>query len=201
MNIKLYEAPSSRASRCRWTLAEVGANYESVSGRDVIGSDELKKIHPLGKVPAAVIDGKPLFESAAICTYIADQFPEKGLIAKPGTWLRTLHDQWICFCLSEMEAWLWSTAVNKFVLPKEDRIPIVFEQNAKLFSASAAAAAVDQALHDDDYLVDNRFSVTDIIMGFTINWANYWKLIDPFENLQKYLDRLYERPCCTLEKK
>ncbi len=198
MNITLYEAPTSRAQRCRWILAEVGATYESVSGRDVIDSDGLKKIHPLGKVPAVVIDGKALIESAAICTYIADQFPEKGLIAKPGTWQRALHDQWVCFCLSEMEAWLWSTAVNTFVLPKEERIPTVFEQNAKLFSASAAV--VDQALENNDYLVDNRFSVTDIIMGFTISWANYYKLIEPFENLQKYLDRLCERPHCSLKK-
>ena len=97
-----------------------------------------------------------------------------------------------------MEAWLWSTAINTFVLPKEERIPAVFEQNTKLFSASAAV--VDQALENNDYLVDNRFSVTDIIMAFTISWANYYKLIESFENLQNYLDRLYERPNCTLEK-
>lgn len=198
MNIKLFEYPPTRSARCRWILGEVGAKYESVEGLDVIGSDELKEIHPLGKVPAAVIDGKPLIESAVISTYIADQFPEKELVAKPGTWSRTLHDQWTCFCLSEMEAWLWSTAVNKFVLPEEKRIPVVYEQNAKLFSASAAV--VDQALQENDFLVDNRFSVTDIIMGFTINWANNWELIGPFKNLQNYLDRLYERPCCMLEK-
>ena len=62
------------------------------------------------------------------------------------------------------------------------------------------AAVVDHALENDDWLVDNRFSVTDIIMGFTISWANYYKLIEPFVNLQNYLDRLYEQPNCTLEK-
>lgn len=198
MDITLYEAPTSRAQRCIWILDEVGATYETVSGRDVIGSDGLKKIHPLGKVPAVVIDGKPLIESAAICTYIADQFPEKRLIAKPGTWQRALHDQWVCFCLSEMEAFLWSTAINTFVLPEEERIPAIFEQNTKFFSASAAV--VDQALENNDYLVDDQFSVTDVIMGFTISWANYYKLIEPFKNLQKYLDRLCERPCCPLKK-
>ncbi len=198
MNIKLFEYPPTRSARCRWILDEVGAKYESIEGQDVFGSDELKKIHPLGKVPAAVIDGKPLFESAVISTYIADQFPEKELVAKPGTWSRTLHDQWTCYCLSEMEAWLWSSAVNKFVLPEEERLPDVYEQNAKLFSASAAV--VDQALMEEDYLVDNRFSVTDIIVGYTINWADNWKLIGSFKNLQNYLDRLYKRPSCTLEK-
>ena len=198
MDITLYEAPTSRAQRCRWILDEVGATYKSISGRDVIGSDGLKKIHPLGKVPAVIIDGEPLIESAAICTYIADLFPEKDLIAKPGTRNRALHDQWVCFCLSEMEAWLWSTAVNTFVVPEEERVPAIFEQNSKMFTASAAV--VDHALVKNDYLVGNQFSVTDIIMGFTISWANYYKLIDPFDNLQSYLERLYKQPNCTLEK-
>ena len=199
MKIILYESPTSRAQRCTWTLDEVGAEYESVSGHDVIGSDGLKKIHPLGKVPAIVIDGKPLIESAAICTYLADQFPESQLIAAPGTWARALHDQWVSFCLSELEAWLWSTAINTFVLPEEERISTVTEQNAKLFCASAAV--VDKALEKSSYLVDDRFTVTDIIMGFTISWANYYKLLQPFNNLQKYLDRLCERPHCPLQKK
>jgi glutathione S-transferase len=48
-------------------------------------SEELKKINPMGKVPAVVISGEPLFEAAAICTYLADLLPETGLIAPSGT--------------------------------------------------------------------------------------------------------------------
>ena len=44
MDITLYEAPTSRAQRCIWILDEVGATYETVSGRDVIGSDGLKAL-------------------------------------------------------------------------------------------------------------------------------------------------------------
>lgn len=198
MNIKLYDFAASRSARCRWILKELGVEYELVTGDGVIGSKDLLKIHPLGKVPAAVIDGKPLFESAAICTYLADQFPEKGLIAKSGTWSHAMHDQWVSFVLTEMEAWLWSTAINDFILPKEERLPVVFEQNAKLFAQGAAA--MDKHLAKYNYLVNNQFSVTDIIVGFTVNWANNIKLMDQFEYLQGYLDRLYEQPNCTLEK-
>ena len=198
MNIKLYDYAPSRSTRCRWILNEVEAEYEVIKAREMIGTDELKKIHPLGKVPAVVIDDKPLFESAAICTYIAEQFPEKGLIAAPGTWARALHDQWTCFALTEMEAWLWSSALNDFLLPEAERIPAISEQNTKLFTQ--AAEALDKALADDDYLVENKFTVTDIIVGFTINWANNIELIGPFKNLHDYLDRLYQRPSCTLKK-
>ena len=51
-------------------------------------------------MPAAVIDDMPLFESSAICAYIADQTQDIDLIAKPGTWSRALHDQWVLFDLT-----------------------------------------------------------------------------------------------------
>ena len=81
--IKLYEHEPTRSARCRWTLKEAGLEYESIGNApDIIGSEELKAVHPLGKVPAALIDGRPLFESAAICTAIADLVPERRLIAR-----------------------------------------------------------------------------------------------------------------------
>ncbi len=93
-SIKLFELGPTRSARCRWTLLEAGLEYESIGNRpDIIGSEELRKVHPLGKLPAAIIDGRPLFESAAISTAIADLVPEKDLVAKPGTWSRALHDQ------------------------------------------------------------------------------------------------------------
>jgi glutathione S-transferase len=196
MKITLYEYGPTRSQRARWALLEAGLEYESVEGRELIHSDELRKIHPLGKVPAAVFDGKPLFESAAICTYIADLVPEKKLIAASGTWERALHDQWVAFALSELEAFLWHSARNQFVLPEDKRLTNVFEQNAEAFSV--AAVAMEQALSDQDYLVGNRFSVTDIVVGFTINWARGMRLLKPFPNLRAYVARLFERPHCTL---
>ena len=45
-------------------MKELGLEYKSIEDRSLLRSDELKKIHPLGKMPAAVIDGMPLFESS-----------------------------------------------------------------------------------------------------------------------------------------
>ena len=103
--ITLYELAPTRSARCRWTLLEAGLEFESVGGTPkIIHSEALCAVHPLGKLPAVVIDGRPLYESAAISTAIADLVPERGLIAKPGTWSRALHDQWVSFALTEMES-------------------------------------------------------------------------------------------------
>jgi len=197
--IKLFELGPTRSARCRWTLREAGLDYESVGNAvEIIGSDRLREIHPLGKLPAALIDGKPLFESAAICTAIADIVPEKNLIAQSGSWSRALHDQWVCFSISEMEAFIQSTEINTidFVLPKHQHVEAIIEQNAKLFKRGAVA--LDTALGKSKYLVDNRFTVTDIIVGYTINFADELKLIDAFPNINAWLERLYRREHCTL---
>jgi len=195
-DITLYEYGPSRSKQVRWTLLELGLGFNSVEGLEVLHSDELNKINPMGKVPAVVIDGKPLFEAVAICTYLADLVPVKGLIAAADTYERALHLQWVSFALTELEAYVWSNARNTFVLPEEQRNTALFEQNNKAYVH--AAKVLDKVLADTDYLVGNRFSVTDILVGFTVNWGGIAGLLEQTPNLQNYLARLKGRPHCTL---
>ena len=196
LDITLYEYGPSRSKQARWTLQELGLEFKSIAGLEILHSEELNQVNPMGKVPAVVINGEPLFEASAICTYLSDLVPDKGLIAASGTRERALHLQWVSFALTEMEAYLWSNARNTFVLPEEQRITVLFEQNNKAFTH--AAKVLDKALENADYLVGNRFSVTDILVGFTVNWGNLMGLLEQTPNLQKYLARLKERPNCTL---
>ena len=197
--ITLFELGPTRSARVRWTLLEAGLEYESIGNRvEVIGSEELRRVHPLGKLPAAIIDGQPLFESAAIVTAIADLVPEKNLLARPGTWSRNLHYQWVCFVLTEMEAFVQSTEINSidFVIPESQHVPAIIEQNSMLFRRGAAA--LDAVLGKSDYLVEGRFPATDIIVGYTVNWGHEQGLLAGFPNLYEYLERLYAREHCTL---
>jgi glutathione S-transferase len=196
LDITLYEYGPSRSKQARWALLELGLEFRSIEGVELLHSDELKKVNPMGKVPAVVIDGEPLFEAAAICTYLADLVPEKGLISPSGTRERALHMQWVSFALSELEAYVWSNARNTFVLPEEKRITALFEQNNKAFIH--AAKVLDKIMADNDYLVGNRFSITDILVGFTLSWGNGVGLLEQTPNLQAYLARLKKRPHCTL---
>ena len=198
-DIKLYEYEPTRSQKCRWALLEAGLDYESIGNSpEIIGADELRKIHPMGKVPGALIDGKPLFESSAIVTAIADLVPEQGLVAEPGSWNRTLHDQWTYFATSELEMWAWSTMLNTwdFFLPEEQRVPSIVEQKAKLFKRGAGV--LENILGDAAYMIDNGFSVTDIIVGYPVNLGRGVGFLDDFPNFQAYLGRLYEREHCTL---
>lgn len=198
-DIKLFELGPTRSARCRWTLLEAGLTYESVGNAIEVFSDPaLKEVHPLGKLPAVLIDGRPLFESAAIATAIADLVPERNLIARPGTWGRALHDQWVCFTLSELECYVSSSEINTidFVIPEAEHVPGIIAQNQKMFRQNVAV--LEQVLAQQDYLVENRFTVTDIIVGYTLNWAEEQGLVQDKENIMAYMERLFAREFCAL---
>ena len=198
MDITLYESGTSRSARCRWTLLEAGIKFKSLERSDLSARDKANDVYPAGKLPVAIIDGKVLFESAAICTYLADNSPHSDLIAEAGSWARGQHDQWTFFALTEMEAWLWNTAVNTFILPPDQRTEAGFEQNAMMFVRSASV--LNDVLSCCDYLVENRFTVTDIIVSWTVNWGRRQGLLDGMNGLHAYLERLFERSHCALAK-
>ncbi len=74
MNLKFYGFSPTRSARVRWTLQELDVPFEAVEDRKIIGSDELRKLHPLGKVPVLEADNKVLIESAAISTSMTCEF-------------------------------------------------------------------------------------------------------------------------------
>ena len=196
MTYAVYQATPSRALRVSWTMAELGLDYEVRDYEAAMGSGEMARLHPLSKMPVLMDNDRPLFESAAICTWLADSHADKGLIPAAGTWQRALHDQWVSYALTEVEAYLWHSYRNMVRLPEEERVPDILPQNAK--QIESAVAGLDAALKDRAYLLGDTFQVTDIIVGFTINWAIRMKLADGQANLAAYRERLMAREHCPL---
>jgi glutathione S-transferase len=159
-----------------------------------MGSAAVTAISPLGKVPAIIDAGRPLFESAAICAWLADSHPEHRLIAPSGSWERALHDQWVSFCLSELEAHLWSTTRNTLLYPEERRVPAVLQQNRE--EGRRALAVLDAHLATTPFLIADRFSVADIVVGHCVVWSVETGWLDGFPHLSAYLDRLRAMPSC-----
>ena len=196
--ITLYGFGGTRSARCQWTLLELGVEFEFIEKRELIGSDELRQIHPQAKLPAMLADGFALFESVAICNYACDLFPENALLARPGTRERALHDQWCAFTLSEMEAYLWSNAKHQIFYPESKRVAEIVEPNIEEFRAGAAV--IDELLGKQAFMLGDAFTLTDIVVAWTLNWGRRLKTIDGFDNIPPYLERLFCRPHCCLNK-
>ena len=87
-NITLYHASPSRSSIVLWMLEEVGQPYDikliRLSAGDNLKPDYLA-INPMGKVPTLKHGDTVITEGAAICTYLADEFPAARLSVPIGT--------------------------------------------------------------------------------------------------------------------
>jgi glutathione S-transferase len=102
---RLYQREGARRPRrVRWALEEVGAPYDYVVMDSEAGrGEEHARRHPLGRVPSLETDEGTLFESAALCLYIADLHPQAGLIPPTGTHERGEVYQWAFFAMTELE--------------------------------------------------------------------------------------------------
>ena len=76
--LTLYHAAPSRSSIVRWMLEELGEPYDlhvlSLAKGEQLAPDYLS-VNPMGKVPALKHGDAIITEAAAICTYLADEFP------------------------------------------------------------------------------------------------------------------------------
>lgn len=196
MDITLYEFGPTRSQRVRWTLLELDLPFTSIEAQP--GGDEIAQVHPMAKIPAVLLDGEALFESAAICTHLADCHPEKGLIPATGTRARALHEQWTAFVLSEVEAHSWSSFRNTVLYPEDKRVPAIIEQND--IEQKKGLKVLDDALSGRDYLLGDAFQVTDIIVGYAVNNARRAeKFADDMPGLMTWTDRLRARPHSPLQ--
>src|SRR5512146_1582549 len=99
-DLTLYHASPSRSSIVLWMLEELGQPYDikliKLSDGDNMKPDYLA-LNPMGKVPALVHKGTAISEVAAICTYLADEFPQAKLNVPVGTPRRGVYLKWLFF--------------------------------------------------------------------------------------------------------
>ena len=184
--LKLYHSPQTRSSRMVWLLEEIGAPYqiEYVNIRAEGGLPEsYRAIHPLKKVPALQHDGETITESAAICLYLSDAFPDAGLGPTAGGAGRGAYLSWLAYYAGVVEPALMVKAVG-----------------ATGFSAVSAAwgdpelmiKRLADTLEAGPYILGERFTTVDVLIGSTFQWAG--KHLPKTEAVKAYTERLMSRP-------
>lgn len=196
MTIRLYGFGPTRSVRAKWALQEAGLPYEAAGGFEATRDEAYQRIHPLAKLPALIHDGRAIFESVAIVNYIGALVPEKKFVPTE-PFARALYDQWSCFALAELEAWLWSNAKHQTLYPEAKRVPAVVPANQEEFAK--AAAVVDRHLADRPYILGDAFTFADINLGYTLNWGRCVRALVGLPNVDAYLKRLNARPACALQ--
>ena len=194
--MKLYYSPQSRAARPRWLLEEIGAPYELV--RLNLAAGEQRKpqylaVNPNGTVPTLVDGELTLFESAAICQYLADKFPDQRLAPPLGTPARGLYYQWIHYAMSGLEPPAVTIFLHTIQKPEAERIPaLVTEAKQQL---AAALGVVDRVLAGRPCILGDQFTAGDVMIGSTLVWAQMMGLLgSDLQAIPAYMARLGARP-------
>jgi glutathione S-transferase len=175
-----------------WLLEELGVPFDlTVMAREAKQTPEYRALHPLGRSPVLEEEGGPVFESAALILHLADQNPGAGLIDPVGSHERALQYQWCFFAMTDMEGALVDISRQLWKDSGDPDTDIIDRATARFL---ATTSVIETALGEGEYLVDNAFSVADIVVGSVLAFARTGEVTELPAGVVPYLDRLEARP-------
>lgn len=192
--MKLYGFGPTRSLRALWGLKELGVEFEFVPVNLQAGehrSPAFLAINPAGKLPVLVDGDLVLPESAAIVLYLAEKYPEKGLMPT-NLEQRAQVYRWVLFAMTELEQPLWRMVRHTFLYPENKRLPQDIELAREDFTAMATI--LERHMEGRQFIVGDNMTVADCVTAYLMDWANERKLLDGLPNLAAYLQRMYRRP-------
>jgi glutathione S-transferase len=182
--LRLYFSPG-RSSRVTWLLEELGVRYE-IELVDLQKGEHLRPeflvINPSGKVPALVADDHVIFESGAICTWLADRYPEARLAPQTSDPLRGRYLSWMFYAAGVVEPSFSDHARGR---SSEGVGWAGFESVVSVLSDVLASRA---------WLCGELFTAADVMIGSMLLWANQNDFLQDAEELRAYCERLQLRP-------
>lgn len=199
MKLTLFGTALTRSLRATWALEEVEVDYEfeSIALREGDGrKSPFIDLNPGGKVPVLVceIDGNKqvIPESAAIVTWVGEQFPDSGLVPGAQDPARSQYLRWLAFSIGELEQPLWTISKHTFAIPAKYRVPDVID-TAK-WEYGVALKVLEKGLGKQQWILGDSFSAADIMIGHTLSWG--LKNVGPLESevVGDYHQRLLARP-------
>ena len=185
--LTLFHSPGSRSQTAVWMLEEIGIPYTPVIVDIRTGAQKAPDylaVNPMGKVPA-LKDGETIVtEYSAICLYLADKYAGSRLapaIDAPerGAFLRWMVFAGNCIEPAFVQRWTkWEVSPSTVSWGSYDQV----------------IAVLKEAVADNEFLLGDRFSAADVVVGSGVHFGLSFKLIENQPVLQAYRDRLAARP-------
>jgi len=194
---RFYYSPNACSLGVHIAFEEAGAPYQAIRVRVAEGEQKLPDylaVNPLGRIPAALIDGRLLTECGALLTWIAHSNPGSGLLPLDDPFLTAKAIEWL--------GWFASTVHVSFAQAwRSER----FTDEA----ATAAGLAKDaparirghfrrvegQLAGAGPWLLGERYSVADPYALVFHRWGNKFGLdMTAYPAWNAHAARLYQRP-------
>lgn len=194
--LKLYYSPGTASLVVHWLLIELDAEHE-LHKLDVDNKEHKQpaylKINPGGVIPTLLVDGEPVFESAALVMYLADAYPMAGLAPPLDSLDRARYYQWLVYMANALQppfrAWFY---------PEEpagaENVDAVKEgARSKL---EEAFGRIDAHLAENGpWLLGDKLSAADFFLTMMMRWSrNMPRPATQWPHLAKLAERMKARP-------
>ncbi len=185
-------AKQDRSDRVRWLLEELGVTYQDhflnrSSGE--LNSSEFRKLNPMGRVPVIVDDEKTIFESGAICIYLADKYTTKKLAPALTSSERATYLQWMVFSVASLEC----VVAPMFTLQEKSESEVQAVKKHVQSQCDILKLGLNAALEKHTYILPSGFSAADIMLASVIPGAAEY-LMTEGSAIAKYMAHMMKRP-------
>ena len=181
-----YTNTQSRGRTVRWMLEEVGVPYTTkiLEYGSAMKAPEYLAINPMGKVPTIRHGDAVVTESAAICAYLADAFPEAGLA--PPLSKRSAYYRWLFFAAGPLEAAVINTYFG-FEVPAEQ------ERSVGYGNLALTLDALETAVSDQPFLCGDTFTAADVYVGGQVALVLQLGELGKRASFEAYVGRVSDR--------
>ncbi|HEX7673341.1 MAG TPA: glutathione S-transferase family protein [Bdellovibrio sp.] len=190
-------ANQDRSDRVRWLLEELQVPYKDHYLKKKNGdmnAPEYRALNPMGRVPTINDNGTVLFESGAICLYLADRFSEAKLAPELDSPERPAYLQWMVWSVGSLECVI-ARMFTHVSTPEETAVTHKFVKE----QCEILKLALLPVLSKQEYILLSGFSAADIMLAAIIPGA--WDyLVEPNPPIKAYMERLMARPAAIKAK-
>jgi glutathione S-transferase len=191
-NLTLYTNPQSRGRIARWMLEELEIPYETeVMEYGTFKSPEYLAINPMGKVPAIRHGDTVVTEVSAICAYLADRFPKRGLAPAPDSAERGTYYRWLFYAAGPLEMAITTKAFGWEI----------DEEKATSAGCGLYQTAIDtleQAVSKArPWLCGEQFTAADVVVASNLGLYMMMKMMEPRPVFEEYVKRAEARPAAV----
>jgi glutathione S-transferase len=190
---RLYGIPTQNTLKVGYVLDAIGVDYEYQAvdlAKKEQKTEAFLKVNPIGKVPALKHNDFSMFESGAMCRYIANV--EKSDLYPEDAKLRAQNDQWIDFMGHHLGRW-FSTLFFERVLRKALGFgePDPSKVDEALGFIDQQIAPVETHLSKTGYFVGSSLSVADLVAFSYIEQAQAVQFdLSKYPNISKWHSKI-----------
>ena len=193
--ITLWGAGTSRTIRPIWVAEELGLNYtlKPIGPRTgEIQTESYTQLNPKQKIPFLIDGSLQLSESFAISRYLVNRYGATATIAPPASIEeQAKEDEWLSFIYGELDE------TSLYILRRHEALAAIYGEAPNAIAAAKEyfqkqVAVADMHLRDNEFLVNNKFGISDIFLTTCLVWAESCG-IPLSDNLKSYLKRLLVR--------